>query len=101
MAFHAKVVIQGEDRRVRLSQAKRWVDEQCAYAWVVKYVSIRRLSLAETVKARAEQARLQEPLPMAEIPGLRYVPALNDTFAVQERMLAAAAMRYAAAGVVL
>lgn len=68
MADHAKVLNLFNKCRIKRSQARRLV-EQCAYAWVDDR-SIRKLSLAEMVKARSEQARLNEPMPFAEIPGL-------------------------------
>ncbi len=59
---------------------------QCAAVWVEYGVSIRDLTLAESIAARAEQAkmraqmneeqaRLREPLPYVEIHGLRYEPS--------------------------
>ena len=95
MAFHAKVTVSPEGNRVRLSQAKRWVDD-CAFAWVIEGVSIRRLTLAERVTARAEKARREEPLPLSEIHGLRYEPPAGAVAAYrQSRMLAFEADRYA------
>lgn len=52
-------------------QAERAV-AQCAAEWVEYGVSIRDLSLGESIAARNEQARLREPLPSAEIPGLTF-----------------------------
>lgn len=48
--------------------------ENCAAAWVEVGVSIRDLTLAESIAARNEQARLREPLAYAEIHGLRFDP---------------------------
>ena len=44
--------------------------ENCACAWVEYGVSIRDLTIAEAIAARNEQARIAEPLPLAELPGL-------------------------------
>jgi hypothetical protein len=60
--------------------------------WVVEGYSIRDLSLAETVKARSEQARLREPLEYAELPGLRF----DHPGARHEGMMAGQAVRFAA-----
>ena len=59
---------------VRRSQAKRWI-EQCACAWVEEGVSIRDLTLSERVAARSQQAAVREPLPHAELPGIKYQPS--------------------------
>lgn len=44
--------------------------KECACTWVEYGVSVRDLTLAESIAARNEQARLAEPLPFAELPGL-------------------------------
>ena len=62
-------------RRCSLSfkQAVRAI-ENCSAVWEVYGMSIKDLSLADSIKARHEQARLREPLPFAEIPGLSFDP---------------------------
>ena len=52
----------------------------CACAWVEYGVSIRDLTIAEAITARNEQARIAEPLPLAELPGLvvRNLPHYSD-----------------------
>jgi hypothetical protein len=73
---------------VRLNQARRAVDN-CACAWVEKGVSVRDLTLAESIAARALQAKNREPLPYAEIPGLRFeVPPVMNGAEWQSRLLA-------------
>ncbi len=57
------------DYFVRLKQAKRSVEE-CACAWVEYGVSIRDLTLAESIEVRNKQAKLREPLEYAELPGI-------------------------------
>lgn len=57
--------------RLKHSQAYRAIQE-CACKWVEVGVSVRDLTLAESITARNEQARLREPLPYAEIPGLTF-----------------------------
>jgi hypothetical protein len=62
--------------------------QECSAAWVEEGVSIRNLTLAESIAARNEQARHAEPLPFAEIPGLRFEPTLSGTAATRrERLL--------------
>ena len=48
--------------------------ENCTSAWVEFGVSIRDLSLAESIAARNEQAQHREPLPMIEIAGVIFIP---------------------------
>lgn len=58
-------------------QAVRAIEKECSADWEVYGMSIRDRSLAESLMARAEQVRLREPLPYAEIPGLSYEPAAS------------------------
>ena len=46
--------------------------EQCSAEWVEFGVSIRDLTLAESIAKRNIQAKERDPLPYAEIPGLIY-----------------------------
>ena len=54
-------------------QALRAV-ENCAAGWVVFGESIRDLSLAESIAKRNEHAKVRDPLPCVELPGLIYRP---------------------------
>lgn len=66
--------------RLKRSQAYRAI-ENGACAWVEVGVSVRDLTLAESIAVRNEQARLREPLEWAEIPGLMFdgpLPVRND-----------------------
>lgn len=74
--------------RLRPNQALKAV-ENCACAWVDHGVSVRDLTLAESIAARVLQAKYREPLPYAEIPGLRFaVPAGMNGAEWQSRLLA-------------
>lgn len=71
----------------------------CALAWIEYGVSVRDLSLAESIAARNEQSRLREPLPLAEIHGLTYEPQPKDRAAYRlEQALAWQASAFAATG---
>jgi hypothetical protein len=59
--------------RLKYSQAVRAI-ENCAADWVIPGISIRDLSLAESIAKRNEQAQQREPLAAAEIPGLVFDP---------------------------
>jgi hypothetical protein len=54
------------------SAASHRAVEHCVSAWVEFGVSIRDLSLAESIAKRSEQATMREPLEWAECPGLIY-----------------------------
>lgn len=66
------------------SRAERAVHE-CAVAWVEHGVSVRSLTLAEAIVARKQQIKASEPLPCAEIPGLKYEPCTAGMMASRSR----------------
>lgn len=51
--------------------------EACSVAWVEYGVSVRSLTFAESIAARNDQARRREPLPFAELPGIKYEPPVT------------------------
>lgn len=61
---------------VKHKQALRAVKE-CACEWVEYGVSIRDLTLAESIGRRNQQAQLREPLAYSELFGLRFEPPAN------------------------
>lgn len=61
---------------LKLSAAERAV-EACSAEWVEPGVSIRSLTLAESIMARNIQAATREPLPYAELFGLKFEPSPN------------------------
>ena len=48
--------------------------ENCSAAWVEYGVSIRDLTLVESIAARNAQVKKREPIPMVEIPGVIFKP---------------------------
>lgn len=68
---------------LKRSQALRAIAE-CAAEWVEENISIRNLTLAESIAARKEQARLREPLAVAELPGLKYEPCVRGLIAYRQ-----------------
>lgn len=56
---------------LKRSQAERAI-ENCACVWIEYGVSVRDLTLAESIQVRNEQARVREPLAQAEIPGVTF-----------------------------
>jgi hypothetical protein len=66
----------------KYSQALNAVD-CCACAWVVEGVSIRDLTLAESIAARNVQAKTREELPAAEGRRLIYEPCPNGVVATR------------------
>jgi hypothetical protein len=55
----------------------------CSAKWLEEGVSIRSLTLAESIAARNVQAQLREPLAYAEIHGLRYDPPASGVSATR------------------
>ena len=71
MGNNSRVLNVSRGFSLKHKQALRAV-ENCACAWVEFGVTIRDLTLAESITARNEQARVSEPLCSSELPGLRY-----------------------------
>lgn len=79
---------------LKFSQARRAV-ENCAAAWVEYGVSIRDLTLQESIQARAAQEKMYEPLPLSELRNIIYRPALgNEAGYRQEKRYAREADKY-------
>lgn len=74
MANNTRVQNLTRNYSLKHKQALRAV-ENCACAWVEFGVSVRDLSLAESIVKRNEQARTREPLAFAELPSLIYRPS--------------------------
>ena len=66
------------------SQAQRAI-ENCSAEWVEENMSIRDLTLAESIEKRNQQAKQREPLPQAEIPGLMYHQPASAALSAHER----------------
>lgn len=92
----ARIVNLSNGHRYKFNQTLRLI-EQCAVEWVVYGVSVRKLEVAEMVKARSEQAKMREPLAYAEVHGLRYDPAASGVVATRlEKRLIFEAHRFVA-----
>jgi hypothetical protein len=76
MASNARILNLTNGRRIKRNQALGRV-EQCISAWVEPNVSIRDLTLQESIAKRSEEARASVPLASAEIPGLVFEPPAN------------------------
>jgi hypothetical protein len=73
---------------LRSNQARKAV-ENCACSWIEYGVSVRDLTLAESIAARVQQAKDREPLPYSEVHGLRFEPPFGTAGAEwQSRLLA-------------
>jgi hypothetical protein len=85
--------------RLRPNQARKAI-QNCACAWVEYGVSVRDLTLAESIAARVQQAKDRAPLPYSEVPGLRFDPPYGTAGAEwQSRLLAHEASLFAATAV--
>lgn len=81
MAFPKRVLNITSGWKLKQNQAVRAV-ESCSAAWVEEGVSIRNLTLAESIAKRNEQAKLRDPEPdnqrepgsFAEIRGIVFRP---------------------------
>jgi len=76
MAKDSRVLNITRGFRLKHNQGLRAI-EQCACAWVEFGVSIRDLTLAESIAKRNEQAANREPLANCEIPGLIFKQPTN------------------------
>lgn len=80
---------------MRAKQALRGI-ENCSLAWVEYGVSVRDLTLRESIVARNEQARLRAPLPLSELPNVVF-ESPNPAAHRESRRLAFEAMQFAEA----
>jgi hypothetical protein len=81
---NARIVNISRNFSLKHSQALKAV-ENCACAWVEFGVSIRDLSLAESIAARNTQAKEREPIAPAEIPGLIFQQPASANTSAHER----------------
>ena len=71
---------------MKFGQVQKRMAENCCFVWVKYGETFRDATIAEAADMRKEQAKLAEPLPYVECPGLVYRPA--------ERNLAGTRSRY-------
>jgi hypothetical protein len=86
---------------LRFNQASRAVEE-CACVWVDFGVSIRDVTLAESIQLRNKQAARREPMAHVELPGIVYEPCASAAEGFRrERRLAGLANSFAERAVAL
>lgn len=68
---------------IKRKTALNGIERDCNLAWVVDRESVRDLTLAEQIAARNEQAKMREPLPYAEVAGLRFDPPTSGVIATR------------------
>ena len=76
MSSHRRIENLTNGFRLKPQHAERAI-LNCSAVWVEVGVSIRSLTLAESIAARNVQAAIREPLAYAEIPGLTYEPSIH------------------------
>lgn len=77
MASHARVFNVTRGYHIKYKHALRGIDN-CAVDWVEEGVSVRDLTLAESIAKRSAQVKLiEEPLSFAELPGVIFRPPTN------------------------
>lgn len=74
MSTNQRVYHQTRGFHLKLNQAIKAVENGAA-VWIEYGKTIRSATIAESIAARNEQAKLAEPLAQAEVPGLIYKPA--------------------------
>lgn len=81
---------------LKQKQAERAIS-QFACAWVEYGLSVRSLTLAESIAARIEHAQRAEPIAHAELPGLMFEPpSIDRAKSYERRQLVFAANRFVA-----
>jgi hypothetical protein len=99
MASNFRVINLSNGYRLKPKAAQRAVANGAA-EWVELGVSIRSLSLAESIQARNKISAFSEPIAWAELPGLRYEPTVASQGATREEFrLMREANRFAAQAV--
>lgn len=68
---------------IKRKHALKGVEQDCTLAWVVDRETVRDLTLSEQLQARSIQAKLREPLPYAEIHGLKFDPPASGVAATR------------------
>ena len=91
MASNTRILNLSNGRHIKRGQALGRV-AQCISEWVEPNVSIRDLTLRESIAKRSELATLTVALASAEIPGVVFEPPLSAQAATREehRLLAEA-----------
>jgi len=82
MASNKRILNITRNYWLKPSQAFRGI-ENCSCVWLEEGVSVRDLSLAESIAARNVQAKVREPLSVAEIPGITFDRETNWTLVSQ------------------
>jgi hypothetical protein len=85
MQKNTRVFNLSNNATLKHGQALRAVEDSTA-AWVEFGRSIRMLTLAESIALRNAQAQMREPLPVAEIPGLRFEAPLTAPGSVRREV---------------
>ena len=63
---------------MKFGQVQKRIAEHSCFVWVKYGESFRDATIQEAAQMRKEQAKLQEPIPFAELPGLIFKPAQKD-----------------------
>ena len=70
---------------MKFGQVQKRMAENCCFVWVKYGETFRDATIAEAADMRKEQAKLAEPLPFAEIPGLIYQPSASNLAGTRSR----------------
>lgn len=82
MPSHVRIINLTNGFRYKRGQVERAI-ENCSAEWVEQGVSIRNLNPIESTAARNARAKILEPMPYAEIPGVRFDPPVSGISATR------------------
>ena len=74
MSNNKRVLNITRDFTIKHKQACKAI-ENCSMAWVEYGISVRDLTIKESIEARMKQKTPIESLPYAEIPGITFIPS--------------------------
>ena len=78
MTKNSRVTHATRQYSMKFGQVQKRMAENCCFVWVTFGETFRDATIAEAADMRKEQAKLAEPLPFMEIPGLIYQPASRN-----------------------
>jgi len=83
MTNNSRVIHAIKGHSLKFGQVQKRIAENCCFVWVKYGETFRDATIAEAASMRKEQARLAEPLPFMELPGLIYQPAARNLAATR------------------
>jgi len=85
MTKNSRVIHSTRGYAMKFGQVQKRMAENCCFVWVIYGETFRDATILEAANMRKEQAKLAEPLPFAEIPGLIYQPSASSLASTRQR----------------